>query len=244
MAVLPNVCSAILAFAKLQLIDARYKKNVSAHGRSAQRNYFCPKLKSLKKYLLLFFCITALNTGQAQSPNDSTKYLLLDMALQLQITDAIDDMYNFDFRKAEVEFNWMRYNYPEHPLPYFLFGISTWWQMMPNLDKETPLGDEFLAYMDQAIEKAENMLDVNEDNMEAEFFLAEVNLAFDDFAELLEGDLACCFVLPLLGVLINFSSSSSSSFSSSFSILSELSSISSSSSLIAFKIVDSRFARN
>lgn len=172
MAGLSNVYSAILAFAKLQLIDARYKKNVSAHGRSAQRNYFCPKLKSLKKYLLLFFCITALNTGQAQSPNDSTKYLLLDMALQLQITDAIDDMYNFDFHKAEVEFNWMRYNYPEHPLPYFLFGISTWWQMMPNLDKETPLGDEFLAYMDQAIEKAENMLDVNEDNMEAEFFLA------------------------------------------------------------------------
>jgi len=94
------------------------------------------------------------------------------MPLQIEITEAVDNMYNFDFREAEVKFNWLKYKYPEHPLPYFLYGISTWWQMMPNLDAETPLGDEFLAYMDTAIVKAKVMLDKDEDNVEAAFFMS------------------------------------------------------------------------
>ncbi|PIQ47323.1 MAG: tol-pal system protein YbgF [Cytophagales bacterium CG12_big_fil_rev_8_21_14_0_65_40_12] len=114
---------------------------------------------------------------QAQSKkerveSDTSRYLLLNLALQHEITTAVDNMYNFDFHKAEVEFNWLKYNYPEHPLGYFLFGISTWWQMMPNLDKESPLGEEFLAYMDTAIYKSEAILEQDEDNMEANFFLA------------------------------------------------------------------------
>ena len=122
---------------------------------------------------LLLFCFVALPRAEAtQAKADSTQYLLLNMALQLQITDAVDNMYNFKFREAEIEFNWMKFNYPDHPLPYFLFGISTWWQMMPNLDKESPLGDEFLAYMDTAIVKAEAMFKADENNIEAAFFLA------------------------------------------------------------------------
>ena len=81
-------------------------------------------------------------------------------------------MYNFNFHKAEVEFNWIRYNHIEHPLSYFLYGISTWWQMMPNLDKTSELGDEFVAYMDTAIVKSEKLLKANDDNIEAIFFLA------------------------------------------------------------------------
>lgn len=107
-----------------------------------------------------------------QSANNSSRYLLQNMPLQIEITDAVDNMYNFDFHNAEVKFNWLKYRYPEHPLPYFLLGISTWWQMLPNLDAETPLGDEFLAYMDSAIVKAEVLLEVEENNVEAAFFMA------------------------------------------------------------------------
>ena len=129
-------------------------------------------MKRVRKYLLglILFVLCA---GVNAQPTDSTKYLLLDFALQLEITDAIDHMYNFDFGKAEVEFAWIKYNHPEHPLSYFLYGISTWWQMMPNLDERGPLyGDEFLAYMDTTITKAEQLLEVDEDNAEAYFFLA------------------------------------------------------------------------
>ncbi len=87
--------------------------------------------------------------GKTQT--DSTKYQLNNFALQIEITDAVGHMYYFNFHKAEVEFNWLRYNHPDHPLPYFLYGISTWWQMMPNVDKDSPMGDEFIAYMDTAI---------------------------------------------------------------------------------------------
>ena len=132
-------------------------------------------MKNLSLKLVLILCLLAGRVSAVsaeQQPTDSTQYLLLNMALQLQITDAVDNMYNFKFRKAEVEFDWIKYNYPEHPLSYFLFGISTWWQMMPNLNKESPLGEEFLAYMDSTIVKAEAMYDADEGNMEAAFFLA------------------------------------------------------------------------
>ena len=108
----------------------------------------------------------------AHAQKDSSQYLLNNFALQIEITDAVDHMYNFNFHKAEVEFNWLKYNHPNHPLPYFLYGISTWWQMMPNLDKDSPLGDEFLAYMDTAIVKAKAILKADKGNAEAEFFLA------------------------------------------------------------------------
>lgn len=126
---------------------------------------------SMKKLVILFFLLGSQVLAMAQKP-DTSKYLLTDFALQLEITDAIDEMYNFNFHKAEVEFNWIRYNHTEHPLPYFLYGISTWWQMMPNLDKVGDLGDEFVAYMDTAIVKSEKLLKVDEENIEAKFFLA------------------------------------------------------------------------
>ena len=127
----------------------------------------------MRKILAIaFILIIGFQVGLAENENDTTKYLLLDFAMQVEITDAVDDLYNFDFKKAEVEFAWMQYNHPEHPLPYFLFGVSTWWQMMPNLDAETPLSDEFLAYMDTTITKAEIMFKQDESNIEAAFFLA------------------------------------------------------------------------
>ena len=128
----------------------------------------------MKKFLIYSF-IAALALTQnlaAQSANNSSKYLLQNMPLQIEITDAVDNMYNFNFSKAETEFEWLKFRYPEHPLPYFLFGISTWWQMLPNLDAETSLGDEFLAYMDTAIVKAEALFDEDETNVEAAFFLS------------------------------------------------------------------------
>ena len=121
--------------------------------------------------LLLLFTIQA-KSFQSRFKVDDTKYLLQSFALQIEITDAVDHMYNFNFHKAEVEFNWLKFNYPKHPLPYFLYGISTWWQMMPNLDKVGELGDEFIAYMDSSIYMAEEILDREEDNIEALFFLA------------------------------------------------------------------------
>lgn len=124
-------------------------------------------------FFIVIFGVLLIRPMAKAQDQDSAKYLLMDFALQLEITDAVDYMYNFDFRRAEIEFSWIKYNYPEHPLAYFLYGISTWWQMMPNLETRGKIyGDEFLAYMDTTIAKAEYLLEIEEDNPEAYFFLA------------------------------------------------------------------------
>jgi hypothetical protein len=116
-------------------------------------------------FFLSFFLSTAL-FGQ-KTPT----MLLMDMNVQMECTEAVNDMYNFKFDKAEKQFQILKLKYPEHPLPYFLMGLSTWWQMMPNLNLKTH-DDSFLAFMDSSITKAEKMYKNENNKIEAAFFLS------------------------------------------------------------------------
>lgn len=98
-------------------------------------------------------------------------YLLLDKGLQFRITEAINSMYNFDFQTAERGFEVMRHTYPEHPLPYFLMGLSNWWKIAVDTESHT-YDDEFHKYMDVSIDKAKKIMDREPDNKEAAFFLS------------------------------------------------------------------------
>ncbi|MFC4871520.1 tetratricopeptide repeat protein [Negadavirga shengliensis] len=115
------------------------------------------------------------NAQMSESPitniGESSQYLLLDKGLQFRITEAVNSMYNFDFQTAERGFEVMRYTYPDHPLPYFLMGLSQWWKIA--VDTENKKYDEaFLRYTDISIEKAKKIIDREEDNKEAAFFLS------------------------------------------------------------------------
>ena len=98
-------------------------------------------------------------------------YLLDNIRLQFEVTDGVNNLYNFEFTKAEKEFNYIRFRYPNHPLPYFLLGLSNWWKIAPNVDNKD-FDKPFFAYMDTVIDKAERMFDANENDIEAVFFLA------------------------------------------------------------------------
>ena len=128
------------------------------------------KVLFLLAWVLILF--GGLWQSDVKAQSDSTKYLLLNYALQIEITDAVDQMYNFNFHKAEVEFNWMKYRYPEHPLPYFLFAVSKWWQMLPYGYEDELLEEQFQKYIEVTIKKAEKLYDADEENIEASFFLA------------------------------------------------------------------------
>lgn len=104
--------------------------------------------------------------GEGESP-----YLLLDKGLQFRITETVNALYNFEFEKAERGFKVMEYQYPEHPLPYFLQGLSTWWKIAPDVENKR-FDDLFLKQMDVVIDKAKKILDNEPDNKEAAFFLA------------------------------------------------------------------------
>lgn len=110
--------------------------------------------------------------AQTDVKKDTTIILLSDLAIQLECTQALNDLYNFKFDKAEAQFRFLRYKYRWHPLPYFLMGLIQWWKIMPNTKSEQYDG-VFLAYMDSTIRVAENLYKKYPPyKIEAAFFLA------------------------------------------------------------------------
>ncbi len=110
--------------------------------------------------------------AQAPAKKDTTIILINNIAMQIEITQAMNDLYNFKFEKAEQQFRWFKQKYAWHPLPYFLLGLSEWWKIMPNT-KATQYDDRFMAYMDSSIMVAENLFESHpEYKIEAAFFLS------------------------------------------------------------------------
>ena len=56
---------------------------------------------------------------------DMKGWLLLNPDIQTELDGAVHDRYNFQFDKAERPFRSLRRRYPQHPMPYFLLGLST-----------------------------------------------------------------------------------------------------------------------
>lgn len=124
--------------------------------------------------LLLAFQLVAGFSVAAQKPvkKDTTIVLLSDLTVQLQCSQALDDLYNFKFDRAEDGFRSLRTQYRWHPLPYFLMGLIEWWKIMPNT-RDTSHDDKFLTYMDSTILIAENLYKhYPEYKTEAAFFLS------------------------------------------------------------------------
>ncbi|AIZ63833.1 tol-pal system protein YbgF [Hymenobacter sp. DG25B] len=99
-------------------------------------------------------------------------WLLLNQDIQLELDGAVHNLYNFKFDRAEKQFRSLRRRYPQHPMPYFLLGLSTWWKMVPSNARDTRYDKVFLAYMDTAIVYGERQFDADDANYEAAFFLS------------------------------------------------------------------------
>lgn len=109
----------------------------------------------------------------AQEKKEEFVSLLTDMEVQIDMTDAVNNMYNFKFAAAEAEFLKLKSKYPRHPMPYFLMGLSNYWKMQPN-DDYRQFDDAFIAYMDSSIRYAEPMADSKDEKIQVEsaFFLS------------------------------------------------------------------------
>lgn len=134
-------------------------------------------IRSGKLYIFLWLCIFQLVAAfpvASQTPlkKDTTIILLNDLSVQLECTQALNDLYNFKFEAAEKEFRDLRSKYIWHPLPYFLMGLIEWWKIMPNT-KDQSHDEVFEAYMDSTITIAERLYDkYPEYKVEASFFLS------------------------------------------------------------------------
>jgi len=107
----------------------------------------------------------------AQSPKSQVPSLLLDKKIQIEATQAMNDVYNFKFASAEKQFRWIKQKYGWHPLPYFLLGLSQWWKITSNIEV-TDYDNDLYAYMDTSIVLAKRLYKLDENNVEAAFFLA------------------------------------------------------------------------
>ena len=123
----------------------------------------------MRSLFVLILILIASGAKSAQS--DSIELLLSNVKIQIEATEAINDMYNFKFERAEMQFRWIRQQHPEHPLPYYLLGLSQWWKIMPNISN-TMWDDVFLDYIDTSIEKAKVLHENPKSQLEASFFLA------------------------------------------------------------------------
>ena len=122
---------------------------------------------TMRKYIFIGLLFIAM-PGKAQI---GEQILLSDMKVQIEATQAVNDLYNFKFKKAEQQFRWLKQKYGWHPLPYFLLGLSEWWKIMPNT-RNTKHDNTFLAYMDTTISIAERLYKIENHEVEASFFLA------------------------------------------------------------------------
>lgn len=136
-------------------------------------------MKLMKKILItsIALIVAHLSFGQGDkvySPGDyDNKYdmLLKNPGIQIEATEAINQLYNYKFYEADKEFRWLKVRYPKHPLPYFLIGLAEWWKIVPNTDN-TAYDEKCLAYMDSTINVAEKLYDDSENKVEPSFFLA------------------------------------------------------------------------
>ena len=127
--------------------------------------------------LFFLFYISPFTKAKAQDlPHpDSVEMLITSMAMQIEATQGLNDMYNFEFKSAESQFKWIKRRYPKHPLGYFLMGLSNYWKMKPN-ENNTSYDAVFNKYMDSTITFAEKIYDNSEKKtpkqIEAAFFLS------------------------------------------------------------------------
>lgn len=103
---------------------------------------------------------------------DTDGWLLLDESIKNELSGAVANLYNFKYERAERQFNSLKRRYPEHPMAYFLLGLSQWWKIVPTNIATTQYDASFFDYMQTAIDKSEALLRKNPNNYEASFFLA------------------------------------------------------------------------
>ena len=135
--------------------------------------------RSSYKLLMVVFALVLASSARGQTiiksattKKDTTIILISDLHVQLECTQALNDLYNFNFPRAEFQFNYLKAKFPWHPLPYFLMGLIEWWKIMPNT-KDTSHDDSFLGYMDTTIYVGENLYKNHPAyKTEAAFFLA------------------------------------------------------------------------
>ncbi|MFY0607984.1 MAG: tol-pal system protein YbgF [Cyclobacteriaceae bacterium] len=127
-------------------------------------------MKNFLVILILTIGFAELKAQVVPARLDSNYSLLSNPFVQMEATQAINDMYNFEFERSMSHFRYLRNQYAWHPLPYFLMGLNYWWRILPNFKNEE-YDATFYAYMDTSRVLAERLYE-DYDKIEGAFMLA------------------------------------------------------------------------
>jgi tetratricopeptide (TPR) repeat protein len=82
---------------------------------------------------------------------------------------GVDQIYGIEFDKAEKTFDVVLKEYPTHPSGKFFKAMITWWRILLDLDNER-MDDKFYDQLEDCIDQCDDILDKNENNVDALFF--------------------------------------------------------------------------
>jgi tetratricopeptide (TPR) repeat protein len=122
-----------------------------------------PKKLILKSLIILFFfSIFSVSTSTSQ-------WAILYRDADSLVLLGANNIYNFEFAKAEEQFKQVQSKYPLHPAGYFLDAMVDWWRI--NLDPDLETYDKaFLKKIDKVIKVCDKILDTNSHDINALFF--------------------------------------------------------------------------
>jgi tetratricopeptide (TPR) repeat protein len=110
--------------------------------------------------------------SSAAAPPDTTQSfstVLTDPYVRTRATEGLQHLYNLRPDTAEALFQEINARYPEHPVSPFLKGLNLWWRIMLDLT-DTTYDEGFYDYMDEVIDRCEDILDERPDDFDALLF--------------------------------------------------------------------------
>ena len=120
-------------------------------------------LRSVKNYLirsLLILLFTA-SISYAQ--------WIEDRAIDRRVQYGIDELYNFEFDKADSNFSEVIQLRPDHPVGYFFRAMVQWERIISKFDDESQ-DEKLYDLLDVVVELCEKRLDDNPEDVAAMFF--------------------------------------------------------------------------
>ncbi len=85
------------------------------------------------------------------------------------ITKGIKQIYSLQYTKADSTFNYLQQKFPNKPAGKFFDAMVVWWEIMPDMNNEK-YDDILIEKLDSVIDFCDNIIDRDENNIEAVFF--------------------------------------------------------------------------
>jgi tetratricopeptide (TPR) repeat protein len=102
-------------------------------------------------------------------PSAASSQWIEDTLIDRRVQLGIDEIYNFEFEKAETTFDEVIKLRPDHPVGYFFKAMIQWERILCNFDDESQ-DDKLYDLLDGVIEMCDKRLDKDPNDVVALFF--------------------------------------------------------------------------